>query len=199
MKPDDRERSDRRAKSNLRRKCMASGVDRLLTLTYQENVIDLDVAWNDFGKFMRKVNERFPSFIYAVVAERQKRGAVHFHLAISGFHDVNVLRALWLYVVGAGNVDIAAPRDTAGPSWKRATLARYLTKYFMKQLADGDAAGRHRYRCSRNISIPMRRLYSALGDTLPRLVALLTDAAGRPPSYVWESDDFEAGWACTWP
>ena len=78
-------RSVRRSKAQVRRKCMAGGLDHMLTLTYQANVIDVRAAYSDLSRFIRLIRKRIPGWSYCAVHELQKRGAVHFHLAVRGF------------------------------------------------------------------------------------------------------------------
>src|SRR5208283_966175 len=79
------DRCIRRAKAKLRRKVMAAGLDHLLTLTYRENITEKWRAWADFERFVRLVHKHRSDWPWVVVAEAQKRGAVHFHLAVKGF------------------------------------------------------------------------------------------------------------------
>jgi hypothetical protein len=100
------DRCIRRAKAKIRRKVMAGGLDHLLTLTYRVNITDRWRAWADFTKFIRLVHRHFPEWPYVVVYETQKRGAIHFHVAVKGFQKVELLRGLWLSLVGEGNIDV---------------------------------------------------------------------------------------------
>lgn len=51
-----------------------------ITLTFAENVSDIDFASREFNKYISKVRRIFPDFAYLGVPEFQKRGAVHYHL-----------------------------------------------------------------------------------------------------------------------
>ncbi|WP_285675166.1 rolling circle replication-associated protein, partial [Paralimibaculum aggregatum] len=98
---------------------------------------------------------------YVVVAERQKRGAIHFHLAVRGRQDVALLRAAWLAVLAAspavaelsglgsslGNIDVQGSRRR--PLHR---VARYLAKYLAKD--DDREPGERRFRRSVGIVIP---------------------------------------------
>lgn len=57
------------------------------TLTYAENMLDLSKAKRDLNLFFKRVNYRrkkkgLESLKYVWVAERQKRGAIHFHIMV---------------------------------------------------------------------------------------------------------------------
>jgi hypothetical protein len=131
---ENRDRASRRARSRLRQFILASRADHLLTLTYRGNVVDLHKACGDLGKFVRIVKRRKPDWIYIAVVEQQARGAWHWHLAVRGRQDVQLLRASWRHVVGDGNIDVAAPRGN-GQS-RTLALVRYLGKYLRKRFSE---------------------------------------------------------------
>jgi hypothetical protein len=141
------EMSNRRAKTKIRRLCHALGADRLLTLTFRENIDELKEAWRSFKLFVQYFNRMHAhALAYIAVPERQKRGAWHFHLAIKGFHNVNVLRHLWRRAAGDGNIDITNP---VKHEWKRKSLSRYISKYVSKLM--DVPAGSKRYSSSKGI------------------------------------------------
>ena len=162
--PEENEkRAVHRAKSQVRRKCMAGDLSYLLTLTYRE-IVDLVRAWADFEAFVRLLHRYKGDWPYVVVVEYQERGAPHFHLAVRGFQDVELIRSCWRQVVGEGNIDVKAPPARSGGQWKRASLARYLTKYVTKDITAHEF-GKHRYRASLGITVPTeRKFYPLTGD-----------------------------------
>ena len=91
---DSRERSLKRAKANLRR-IINSNVGqygkeftaKFLTLTFKDNVKDLDKANYEFKKFIQRLNYycfgvKKNNLKYTCVVEFQKRGAIHYHVII---------------------------------------------------------------------------------------------------------------------
>lgn len=197
-------RSVRRSKAQVRRKCMAGGLDHLLTLTYRANVTDLGLAFCDAKRFIRLVRERLPDWKYVLVPERHdsektseaKRGSVHFHMAVRGFQDVRFLRRCWQRVVGEGNVDVKGPRGRGSVKWKLPTLASYLSKYITKESA-ASATSRQRYRVAEGIEIPS----NVFVHRFPRFtdfVAELFDSLGVPLRHHWKAEAGMHGWACSW-
>lgn len=91
---DIRERSLRRAKTQLRRLINANvgqyGSEftaKFLTLTFKENVQDIKQANYEFTKFMKRLNyncfgTKKANLKYTCVVEFQKRGAIHYHVII---------------------------------------------------------------------------------------------------------------------
>src|SRR5690606_33091309 len=94
-------KSRQRSRRVVKIKCRSGQVDRLLTLTYRENERDYEKCLADFKRFVRLMRKRFgEGFYYVAVPEEQKRGAIHFHLAIKGFYPINTVRRLWRKAVG---------------------------------------------------------------------------------------------------
>ncbi len=193
MSEADLSRSNARSKRNMRHRVLMMRADRLLTLSYRENKTDLKSCWGDFARFLRAVLHMWPDFLYVAVPERQGRGAVHFHLAIRGFRDVDKLRYLWRRVLcgdgdasgenSPGNIDITSPRR--GGQWQRAKLSRYLSKYMGKDFLDGDMHAR-RFSSSRTIAAPkLTRFYLPFVDDTFYFLTLVMDAVSPAGVQRW--------------
>lgn len=144
-----------------------------------------------------KVNR--PGWFYVAVAEQQERGAWHWHLAVRGRQDVELLRRLWREVVGEGNIDVSAPKGTRKD--QRLYLVQYLGKYLVKAFATGDRKlNKHRFRASRNIQVPSESFTVAPGSgNKVREIALeKLKEAGGSVGFVWDGEGTFAGWACSW-
>lgn len=192
-------RAVRRARSRLRHLILATRADHLLTLTYRENVTDFERATTDLSRFVRLVKARLPSWVYIAVAEEQKRGAWHWHLAVVGRQDVDLLRSLWRQVVGEGNIDVRPPKGRG--NHRLLALVKYLGKYLAKAFANGsrNINGR-RFRSSLGIDVPLAYLTvpdEARGNSAGYALSQLMMAAGSV-GFVWIADDKPAGWACSW-
>lgn len=166
LERDNKERSLRRARSTVRKKIIEGELDHLLTLTYRENMCDEKQGWKDFQRFIRIFRAKFPNIKWVVVMEKQKRGAIHFHLAIHGFFPVRTIRTLWIDVVGYtedpkngeivanGNVDIKRKKKNQTLTG----LAGYLSKYLSKQQENLNRFGKM-FRSSQNIKITELHFY----------------------------------------
>lgn len=80
-------RNEQRAKTKLRRLTNHNlgkykHKDKFVTLTFKENVIDRKYANLEFIKFIKRLRTRFQGVQYVAVIEKQKRGAIHFHVVI---------------------------------------------------------------------------------------------------------------------
>lgn len=146
----NRDRSTRRARTQVRRLAKAKGLTVLLTLTYRENMCDRDRMARDFDVFVKRVRRVIDGFEYVCVFERQKRGAWHAHIAVRRIQShyvhkgtlvksYDLLRSMWRAVVGAdnGNVDVSRNKKVNRSSAK---LAAYLSKYIGKTF---DQAEKH--------------------------------------------------------
>jgi len=144
---ENRIKSIKRAKKQIWRKTMKSGLDYLLTLTYRENMQDSERVKHDLSLFCDRVQQRIPGWKYLSVLQRQKRGAYHSHLAVRGWQNVILLREIWHGVVGVngGNIDAAAPKKRSGTyRWGRLAVARYISRYIGKDFED-DELNKKRY------------------------------------------------------
>lgn len=81
VKKQNREKIASRARAKVRRTANANPqLNKFLTLTFKENITDINFAWREFDKFIKRVKTRFENFQFMNVIEFQERGAVHFHL-----------------------------------------------------------------------------------------------------------------------
>lgn len=138
-----RERNDevagKKAKKTVRERCKQIGADRLVTLTYRDNVTDRERALKDFDAFRRRLN-KVMDFHYVAVMENQARGAIHFHIAVHGRQNYMLLRSAWQRVVGQqdgkqmGQVNVRNPNKFGFGKNALHKLAAYLAKYCTKAM-----------------------------------------------------------------
>ena len=192
------ERSSRRAKGKLRQKVFASGIDHLLTLTYRYNQQEKESAWDHFEQFIRLIHKMYPGWVYIAVAERQKRGAYHFHMGVKGFQDVDLLRTLWRKAGGDGNIDVQYRRGEKGDKWKRVKLALYLTKYIGKEMTT--ELNERRFRTSLNIEVPKKTMMVSVVIDVKGYALFKLERIGGRVGFVWcpEESHGQYGWACSW-
>ena len=191
-------RAVRRARSRLRQLVLSAKADHLLTLTYRENVTDYKQASQDLRRFIRAVRTHLPGWIFVAVPEKQKRGAWHWHLAVVGRQDVVLLRAIWLRVVGEGNIDVKPPKRGVN---RRLSIVKYLGKYLAKGFEEGHRElNGHRYRASLGIEVPGEFVpipKHLRGEVSAYVLAILRKRAGNV-GFTWIDPQLMAGWACSW-
>lgn len=197
----NRRRAARRAKTDVRLKIKAAGMDALLTLTYRENQQQLELAKRHMKEFVRRMRRVLPGWQYVAAFERQKRGAWHVHMATHRLpkelpasngvkvKSFNIVRAIWRSVTGelGGNIDQAKRKH-----WTKQTcakLAAYVSKYMLKAFEDGDKWS-NRYSASAGLQVPPAELMEFRGVGLADIIGLLFDdiAQGACQCMTWLSD-----------
>jgi hypothetical protein len=173
MDPETLAKSKARSKQMVKRKVLSIEATVLLTLTYHENQTDLDLAWKHFAAFNRKMKQRYADrWQYVCVPEYQKRGAVHFHLAIRDvYYHWNTVRRYWREAVGEfrGNVDFKKLKTKKGGYVKNPKkLGGYLAKYITKSEIVNFNSKRY---SSSKIQLPIPVInWLALGVSLPQVI-----------------------------
>src|SRR5690606_33032651 len=133
--------------------------DTFITLTYPnerhltEN--DIEIADNDFKKFMQRFNYRYGKVKYLAVREFTKIGRIHFHLLTDWKPDVHneteireleveFAKKVWKH----GFVDIKVMTEVDN-------IGAYLIKYMTKDVSQEAFKGHKAYLCSKGLERPM--------------------------------------------
>ena len=132
-----------------------------ITLTFKENIIDIENANRKFRYFIDTVRRKFDNFKYICVPEFQKRGAVHYHLLTNIPYDSNLFfsdeKKIWSVKHKSYTIFKTLPFWKHGfssiYSMENINVVGYLTKYMTKDI-DNRLFGRQRYLFSRNLIIP---------------------------------------------
>lgn len=209
---EERERNDRvagnKAKQTVRDRCKQIGADRLVTLHYRENVTDRARALKDWKEFTRRLRRAGHEFHYVAVMENQKRGAIHFHVAVHGRQNYFLLRSIWYSVLGkrpdgktAGNVHVRNPSDFGFGKSGIHKLAAYIAKYCTKAM-DCREIDQKRFFSSRGIPKPeivQWRLHS--DDMLGAVNAAVAVAEGgnMENMTIWCNNALGIVWIATAP
>jgi len=153
----NREVSLMRARRELRRIVNANigqwGDDvtcKFVTLTFRDNVKDLDKANYEFKKFILRLNyevygKKCSELKYTAVVEFQKRGAVHYHVIFYNlpYTKADVIEEVW----GKGFIKINKIDDIDN-------VGAYICKYLTKDNDDERLIGRKCYFNSRGLKKP---------------------------------------------
>ena len=120
-------------------------LNKFLTLTFAENVTNLDVAQHAFDVFMKRLKRIYADVQYVSVVEFQQRGAVHFHLLCNlPYVDVNALADVW----ANGFIKLNRLDDVHN-------VGAYVAKYITKDNIDNRLIGRRCYSMSRGLNKPI--------------------------------------------
>lgn len=128
---------------------------KFLTLTFEENVIDLNYSNLEFKKFIKRLSYKLDKRIkYLAVIEFQKRGSVHYHVLLDiPYIPQKDLQELW----GNGFVFINAVSHVDN-------IGAYICKYMSKEGADERLRNRRAYLKSNNLIKPEKIINHDLKD-----------------------------------
>lgn len=182
----------RRAARELRRYCVANGLDRLGTLTYAGvGVHDPVRVREDVARFFRHLRRGLGSgaFPYVWVPEWHKSGhGLHLHFALGRFVARSLIASSW----GHGFVHIKRLNDLPVGSTRHDAARRaaaYLSKYVSKGFAQG-AGGLHRYEVAQGFKPSIRAL---AGTSVEDVLDQACEVMGGPPVTRWSSSQVQ-GW-----
>lgn len=138
-----RKNSSKATRNRVRRQVLANFDERskFITLTYKDNVTDLEVTNRDFKRFIQRLRYRYGGFKYLAVIEFQERGAIHYHMISNlPYIENNKLAELW----GRGFVKINDIRHVDN-------VGAYMCKYMLKNVQDERLKGNKAYLSSRGL------------------------------------------------
>ena len=173
VKIKNRQKNSIKQKMNLIRLANANftGKDvRFLTLTFRENLQDIEKANKIFNLFIKNLNYRLkkagkPTIKYLVVIEFQQRGAIHYHaLTKMEFTRVEIIRECWRKASKeyGGNIDIKRVDRIDN-------IGAYISKYMSKSSEDLRLAGKKQYWSSRGLKKPLE----LVGDQAEKMIEKL--------------------------
>lgn len=155
-------KSSARAKRRVRHLCRNMMATHLLTLTKREcegseywTPDDWAVAWDRLRRLLVRVIGQFP---YVAILEQHKKGNYHLHVAWVGKINVQMVRRMWLSIVGvgAGNIDAKHIKVASGHD-RSSRIARYISKYVAKSFEDNPRFNKKRYWASKQSLEEARR------------------------------------------
>lgn len=163
-----------RAKRDLRRLINANHgqygkefTSKFLTLTFGDNITDIEAANYEFTKFIQRLNyltfgNKKANLKYNAVIEFQERGAIHYHVIIYNIpyvkHDIieKTWGNGWVWINKIENVD---------------NVGAYVTEYMGKDLDDERLQGKKSYFSSRGLFKPIeitdKKIVETVAAALP--------------------------------
>lgn len=140
--------------------------ETFITLTFEENLTDIESANKKFRYFVDKVRRVQKDFKYICIPEFQKRGAVHYHLLTNIPIDSNIVpkrkklklwnketksyKELEYYDIKYWNDGFSSAEPLKGDQKK---IIGYISKYMTKDI-DNRLFNKHRYFYSQNLNTP---------------------------------------------
>jgi len=154
-----------RARKSIKRLAEAnfSTEDKFITLTFAENMKNIETANRIYTNFTKRLRRRYGNFKYITILEFQSRGAVHYHqLATLPFIPKHELFEIW----NQGWVKINRINHVS-------ELGAYICKYLTKATHDGRLTkGKKSYFCSRNLDRPKEHRGKDAWETFFKLASL---------------------------
>jgi hypothetical protein len=135
-----------RAREKIRRLVNANfdNHSKFITLTFRDNVEDLEEANRAFKQFVQRLRRRYGAFRYVAVIEFQQRGAVHYHM-MSNLPYIPKVRLAQIWGRGFVRINDVTSVDNVGA---------YLVKYMTKDAKDPRLRGRKCFLTSRGLVQP---------------------------------------------
>jgi hypothetical protein len=130
-----------RTRKEIRRRINSNPqLTKFLTLTFRDEITEMDIANPKFNLFTQRAKDKWPEFQYLAVPEFQKSGRVHYHLLCNLryvlSHDIE---KVW----GEGFINIRRLHGNLG--W-------YLCKYLQKDMFDKRMFRKKKYFCSQDLA-----------------------------------------------
>jgi len=164
-----------RTRRNIRRLINSNpAINKFMTLTFADNVVDIDVANYEFKKFIERLKYAYPhiELKYLSVIEFQKRGAVHYHILLNvptpdlkskelrEKFEVFFAKEYWRN----GFVDV---KDID----KVDNLGAYVSKYLSKESTER-LFNKKKFFCSQNLERPFQTVDKLCIDNLIEMYKL---------------------------
>lgn len=195
-KLESRMKSNIRARNEVKRIVLSNfdNKSKFMTLTFRENLTDVEAANRCFTDFVRALNRDLkkkgkPNMRYIAVIEFQKRGAIHYHMIcdLMGFPSKR-LWELWKSATRKydGGVDIKNIRQVDN-------VGAYVTKYMVKDLekVDDRLIGKKVYQRSLNLDKPKQLVLDFRKEKDRAIFEELTK--GKKITYKSKYDDKHTG------
>jgi len=169
--------SVRRAKKRIRQTAVSNRLNCLLTLTFAEEPVGIDVVADLTAKTFRRVLYRFSRFPYIWAVEKGSEGGrLHVHALLSeSFAEV---------VERAWNLGFAQVESFPGDSESLRTAASYLSKDLESMLMNNGQS----YRTAKGFKPESLKLPSGLDRSA--LIRLASDEMGASPLSIHESSRY---------
>jgi hypothetical protein len=123
--------------------------DLILTLTFKENMINYDISYMEFKKFIKRLKYKYGDFEYISVKELQERGAIHYHIILFTYGKIiNMSERELIETWGLGRCELDYVRPDNYDSL-RFYFSKYLTDW---QKGDLIKTNRKIYSTSRGVN-----------------------------------------------
>ena len=110
------------------------GYCSFITLTYGKDFPDDRTSKRHLDNFFKKFRRKHPDSLYLWVAERQTRGAIHYHILTPHYTDYKWINKAWNGIANKWQISAGHKKQKLGPNVKGVLNAgAYLVKYLSKE------------------------------------------------------------------
>ncbi|ENZ9219983.1 Rep protein [Enterococcus hirae] len=162
---------------------------KFLTLTFKENIQDIEYANNEFKKFIKRLNyvlykTKKANLKYLATWEKQQRGAIHYHIILFGFPFVSFDRLTTIWgrgFVRINKIDVDSIENRG----------RYISKYFDKELELKEHKKKAFFK-SRNLRLPIvtKKIVKKPYDSTNQDVLYTSEYIARRPFFYNALNEF---------
>ena len=147
--------------------CNFDNKTKFVTLTFKENIQDITQTNTNFKYFIQRLNyhlyhTKIQSLKYIATWEKQKRGAIHYHVIFFDFPYIakETLQKLWTHgFIKINRIDVDSKENRG----------RYLSKYFSKDLELKEHKKKAFFK-SQNLKLPNVKKLILTDDILNELL-----------------------------
>ncbi|XOW04886.1 Rep protein [Streptococcus thermophilus] len=161
---------------------------KFLTLTFKENITDIAYTNSEFKKFMKRLNYHLyktkkSQIKYLATWEKQKRGAIHYHVVLFSFPYLPhaELTAIWGHgLIKINKIDVDSAKNRG----------RYVSKYFDKDLELKEHKKKAFFK-SQNLKQPIeiKRLTDQPYDVKDQEILFTNNYVSKRPIFFQEWDE----------
>ncbi|MBP2098415.1 rolling circle replication-associated protein [Enterococcus rivorum] len=162
---------------------------KFLTLTFKENRQDIEYTNSEFKKFIKRLNYNLyktkkSQISYLATWEKQKRGAIHYHIIL--FHFPYIPHKTFVTIWGHGSVTINKIDVDSIEN-----RGRYISKYFDKELELKEHKKKAYFK-SQNLKLPKKtkKLANKTYDLTNKQVLFTKDYVRKSPVFSTERNDY---------
>lgn len=123
---------------------------RMITLTFKYNLRNFKLANNYLTVFLKKLSFYYPDLKYISVPERQKRGAMHYHILIDKWISQKTIENLWVNEKTNKTLGFVSINFLKGEA-----CSMYILKYLTKEPCI--PTGYRTFKRSANLEYPKER------------------------------------------
>lgn len=162
---------------------------KFLTLTFKENIQDIDYTNSEFKKFIKRLDYKLyktkkSQISYLATWEKQKLGAIHYHIVLFNFPYIphKALVTIW----GHGSVNIKKIDVDSIEN-----RGRYISKYFDKDLELKEHKKKSFFK-SQNLKLPKetKKLTNKEYDLANKNVLFTKDYVRKSPVFSIEKNEY---------